>query len=90
MKDETKKYRIVLFPDSLTIQVLPSWKGQPSGSVGVGEFIPDNPRANLEEYFGKLVQHIHEVLPTSMVGKYNVNIHPLDGSSMKSIEIHRV
>lgn len=64
------------------VLVYPVWRGARSNTQVIGEYAPDNPRANLEDYSAELAEAVTNAL--ARVGQdiepYEVRVTPLDGT----------
>lgn len=76
------KYEIAYDKTRQLVLVYPQWRGPRANTHSIGEYTPENPRANLEDYVDELAQAITDAL--ARVGQeldpYKVMITPLDGS----------
>lgn len=82
MESSRIKYEIAYDKTRQLVLVYPQWRGARANTHAIGEYTPENPRANLEDYINELAEAITQAL--ARVGEeldpYKVMITPLDGT----------
>jgi hypothetical protein len=83
MEQSKVLYEIAYDKTRQTVIVYPKWRGPRPNHQVIGEFTPENPRANLEDYYQDLGKEIE--LSLARVGEpsyepFRITITPLDGT----------
>lgn len=83
MEQSQVKYGIAYDKTRQLVIIYPVWRGNRPNTHVIGEFTPENPRGNIEDYINELGQAVIDAL--ARVGEldidaFEVRITPLDGS----------
>lgn len=82
MKDEKPSYVIAYNPNSNHISMYPKWKGSLPNFMSIGEYVPVNPRANLNDYIVDMMLELKILLDQRDINldTAKLTIKPLDGT----------
>lgn len=83
MEQNKVLYEIAYDKTRQSVIVYPKWRGARPNHQVIGDFEPENPRANLEDYYQELGEAITEAL--ARVGEpsyepFSITVTPLDGT----------